>query len=77
MAKPAGPLCNLDCSYCFYLHKRNLLETTCGWRMSDETLLDFIRQYISGQNYSEIIFSWGGGAQTLKGRGADKRSNES
>ncbi len=27
MAKPIGPLCNLDCTYCFYLHKQDLLET--------------------------------------------------
>ena len=67
MAKPIGPLCNLDCSYCFYLHKQNLLETSNKWHMSDEVLEQFIKQYIQGQNYDEIIFSWQGGEPTLCG----------
>ncbi len=24
MAKPIGPICNLDCKYCFYLEKEAL-----------------------------------------------------
>ena len=67
MAKPTGPLCNLNCSYCFYLHKQNLLEKSNHWRMSDDVLERFIRQYIQGQNYDEIIFSWQGGEPTLLG----------
>ena len=67
MAKPIGPLCNLDCSYCFYLHKQNLLETSNNWRMSDEVLETFIKQYIQGQGHDEIIFSWQGGEPTLLG----------
>ena len=67
MAKPIGPLCNLDCSYCFYLHKQNLLKSTTKWHMSDEVLEHFVKQYIEGQNYEEIIFSWQGGEPTLLG----------
>jgi uncharacterized protein len=67
MAKPIGPLCNLDCSYCFYLHKQNLLETSSKWHMSDAVLENFIKQYIQGQNHDEIIFSWQGGEPTLLG----------
>lgn len=67
MAKPVGPMCNLDCSYCFYLHKENLLPTENNWRMSDEVLEEFIRQYIQEQTGDEIIFSWQGGEPTLAG----------
>ncbi len=35
--------------------------------MSDEVLEQFIKQYIQGQNYDEIIFSWQGGEPTLLG----------
>ena len=67
MAKPIGPLCNLDCSYCFYLHKQNLLETSNKWHMSDDVLENFIKQYIQGQGHNEIVFSWQGGEPTLLG----------
>ena len=67
MAKPIGPKCNLNCDYCFYLHKEKLLSTGNNWRMSDETLEEFIRQYINEQTSREIIFSWQGGEPTLLG----------
>jgi uncharacterized protein len=67
MAKPIGPMCNLNCSYCFYLHKEDLLSTENNWRMSDEVLEEFIKQYIQGQDADEIIFSWQGGEPTLCG----------
>lgn len=28
MTKPIGPICNLDCQYCFYLEKENLYPPT-------------------------------------------------
>lgn len=67
MAKPAGPMCNLDCSYCFYLHKEKLLPTTNKWSMPDEILEEFIKQYVQDQDHGEIIFSWQGGEPTLCG----------
>ncbi len=67
MAKPIGPVCNLNCDYCYYLSKEELLSTDLHWRMSDEMLEEFIRQYIEGHNYKEVIFSWQGGEPTLLG----------
>ncbi len=67
MVKPTGPLCNLDCSYCYYRSKEDLLSTDKRWRISDEVLEEHIRQYIEGQNYKEVIFSWQGGEPTLLG----------
>ncbi len=67
MIKPTGPVCNLDCAYCYYLSKQDLLGSDRDWRISDDTLEEFTRQYIAGQNCKEIIFSWQGGEPTLLG----------
>jgi uncharacterized protein len=67
MAKPIGPMCNLNCTYCFYLHKEKLLSSVNNWRMSEEVLEEFVRQYIHEQTSDEIVFSWQGGEPTLCG----------
>jgi uncharacterized protein len=67
MAKPIGSACNLDCSYCFYLHKEQLLEQHRGRRMDDTHLELFIKQYIEAQDGEQIVFSWQGGEPTLMG----------
>ncbi|MGU3845594.1 anaerobic sulfatase maturase, partial [Vibrio diabolicus] len=69
MAKPIGAACNIDCTYCYYLIKQDLLEYKqgCSPIMDDETLESYIRQYIEGQNTPEIIFSWQGGEPTMLG----------
>jgi uncharacterized protein len=69
MAKPIGPICNLDCEYCYYLHKEDLYPGTRSWRMSQRTLETYIRQYIQAQPAAaeEITFAWQGGEPTLLG----------
>ena len=67
MAKPVGPACNLDCSYCYYLAKATLPDGSRSGRMLDETLDLFIRQYIEGVTGPEVVFSWQGGEPTLLG----------
>ena len=66
MAKPRGAICNLDCDYCFYLRKEELYKGS-SFRMSDETLENYTRQYIAAQRVSEVNFAWQGGEPTLMG----------
>ncbi|MGB2078713.1 MAG: anaerobic sulfatase maturase [Vibrio sp.] len=67
MAKPGGSKCNIDCQYCFYLHKENLLHQPKQPKMDDETLERFIKSYIESQDGDEVTFSWQGGEPTLLG----------
>ncbi|GEM81503.1 anaerobic sulfatase maturase [Vibrio superstes] len=69
LAKPIGAVCNIDCTYCYYLDKKELLNysTSESKVMSDEQLETYVRQYIEAQNTPEIIFSWHGGEPTLLG----------
>jgi uncharacterized protein len=67
MVKPVGSLCNLDCTYCYYLHKESLLNQPPAPRMSDDMLERHIRQYIEAQTDQEVVFSWQGGEPTLLG----------
>lgn len=67
MAKPAGPDCNLNCTYCFYLEKETIFKEQKVHRMSDEVLEEYIKQYCESQNTPEILFAWQGGEPTLMG----------
>jgi uncharacterized protein len=67
LTKPVGPICNLDCKYCFYLEKEKLYPGESQWRMSDAVLMEYIRQYIHSQPGPEINFAWQGGEPTLLG----------
>jgi uncharacterized protein len=67
MVKPVGSLCNLNCTYCYYLHKEELLHQPGTPRMSDEMLERHIRQYIEAQTGDEMVFSWQGGEPTPLG----------
>jgi uncharacterized protein len=67
MTKPIGPICNLDCKYCFYLEKEKLFPSNEKFQMSDEVLETYIRQYIASQDVPEVSFAWQGGEPTLLG----------
>ena len=67
ITKPIGPLCNLNCEYCFYLEKEHLYPNNHDFKMSPEVLEEYVRQYIETQNAPEIDFAWQGGEPTLMG----------
>ena len=68
MAKPSGAICNIDCTYCFYLEKEKLYpEKGKQWKMNDETLAQYVKQYIEAQDVPEVNFAWQGGEPTLMG----------
>lgn len=75
MAKPRGSICNLDCSYCYYLEKEALYPGS-AFRMSDATLEAYIRQYIASQMTSEVTFAWQGGEPALMGLDFFRRAVE-
>ena len=66
MTKPRGAICNLDCTYCFFLMKESLYPDST-FRMSDELLESYIRQYIEAHQAPEVTFAWQGGEPTLMG----------
>ena len=67
VAKPIGPMCNLNCEYCFYLEKKALFAADEKYRMSDKVLSAFITNYITSRPTAIIEFVWQGGEPTLLG----------
>jgi uncharacterized protein len=75
MVKPTGAICNLECSYCFYLAKESLY-TGSQFRMSDTVLDSYLRQLIQAHQTNRVIIAWQGGEPTLMGLDFFKRSVE-
>ena len=73
LTKPTGPICNLDCKYCFSLEKEVLYPDVNKWAMRPEVLESYIRQYIEQQDTDTIHFAWQGGEPTLLGVGYFRR----
>lgn len=68
MAKPSGSVCNIDCSYCFYLEKEHLYpERKSRWKMDEQTLENYIRQNIQAQHADVVDIVWQGGEPTMLG----------
>ena len=65
LIKPAGPDCNLRCDYCFYLDKKEMMDSE-QHRMSEEVLKNMTKKAIKN-NPNNINFGWQGGEPTLMG----------
>lgn len=66
LAKPTGAICNLDCSYCFYLSRERLYPDS-RFRMSDEVMEAYVRQTLEAHAGREATLTWQGGEPTLMG----------
>jgi len=76
LAKPTGAVCNLDCSYCFFLSKE-MLYPGSRFRMADELLETYIRQLIEAHSRAPVVeVAWQGGEPTLMGLDFFRRSVE-
>jgi len=76
LAKPTGAVCNLDCSYCFFLSKE-MLYPGSRFRMADELLETYVRQLIEAHGDApEVAVAWQGGEPTLMGVDFFRRSVE-
>lgn len=73
MTKPIGPICNLECRYCFYLEKESLFPKGESFRMGDGVVEAYVRQYIESQDGDAVDFAWQGGEPTLLGVGYFRR----
>ena len=76
LAKPTGAICNLDCTYCFFLSKE-MLYPGSRFRMADDLLETYIRQLIDAHaGAPEVTVAWQGGEPTLMGVDFFRRSLE-
>src|SRR5215469_673485 len=76
LAKPTGAICNLDCTYCFFLSKE-LLYPGSRFRMADDLLDAYLRQLIEAHTGApEVVIAWQGGEPTMMGLPFFRRSVE-
>lgn len=67
MTKPTGAVCNLDCSYCFFLSKEELYPGS-GFRMDPLVHEAYVRQLLAAQRgVDEVVVAFQGGEPTLMG----------
>ncbi len=67
MVKPIGPVCNLNCAYCYYLRKDGLQPPGHDFRMTEHVVERLIRAHIAASPGPHVDFAWQGGEPTLMG----------
>ncbi len=76
MAKPVGPVCNLDCGYCYYLDTSALFPAGERFRMRPEVLETYVAAFIAASPGPLVHFAWHGGEPTLAGLDFYRRAVE-
>ncbi len=66
LIKPAGPDCNMACTYCFYREKSEIFPDAPIHRMSRDILEETVRQMLE-YGGTQVNFGWQGGEPTLMG----------
>jgi uncharacterized protein len=67
LIKPASAVCNLDCTYCFYLDREaDPYKALPARRMTIETLERLVDSYLF-YSYPQSVFAFQGGEPTLAG----------
>lgn len=66
LVKPTGPICNLDCEYCYFLSKESLYPGA-RFRMSEQLLETYLTQLLDSQPDGPVTIAWQGGEPTLMG----------
>lgn len=74
--KPVGACCNLNCSYCYYLGKRDLYKGLGSLLMDEDVLEKYIISHIEATTNDLIMFSWHGGEPLLAGKAFYKKALE-
>ena len=76
LAKPTGAVCNLDCTYCFFLSKE-MLYPGSRFRMADDLLEAYLSQLLDAhRGMPEVMVAWQGGEPTMMGLDFFRRSVE-
>jgi len=76
MTKPTGAICNLDCSYCFFLAKEELYPGS-SFRMTPEVHEAYVRQLLAAHpEGAEVVVAFQGGEPTLMGLDFFRRTLE-
>lgn len=67
LAKPTGAVCNLDCTYCFYLAKEHLYPGS-SFRMPDDLLVRYLTSLLEAhRGLPEVVVAFQGGEPTVMG----------
>ncbi len=74
IVKPVGPICNLDCDYCYYLAKTELFASDERYRMTEDVLRAYLASAIAGTKASPVHVVWHGGEPLLAGRAFYERA---